>query len=68
MLNIDARLWFTLFSSNSNGGGWYAMERTTDFIKVWFWPRGAANLPADVNAGADSVTTDNWVRRLSVNS
>ena len=46
---------------NNNGGGWYAMERNNDFIKVWFWPRNS-NPPDDVRNGASSVNTDNWVR------
>lgn len=47
-------------SFNSAGGGFYAMERTTDFIKVWFWSRGSA-VPSDVSSGAGTVNTDNWV-------
>ncbi|KAI0274329.1 endo-beta-glucanase [Russula aff. rugulosa BPL654] len=46
---------------NNNGGGWYAMERTTTFIKVWFWPRQASNVPSDVrNGNSDSINTDAW--------
>ncbi|KAF9567184.1 2 beta-glucanase [Agrocybe pediades] len=45
---------------NSNGGGWYAMERTSSFIKVWFWSRSASGIPSDVTSGASSVNTDNW--------
>ena len=47
---------------NSAGGGWYAMERTDSFIKVWFWTRNAGNVPSDVKNGATSVNTDSWVR------
>jgi hypothetical protein len=43
---------------NANGGGIYAMERTNNFIKVWFWPRNTAT-PNDV--GSASINTDNWV-------
>ncbi len=46
---------------NSAGGGFYAMERTSSFIKVWFWSRTAGNIPSDVLNGAASVNTDNWV-------
>ncbi len=46
---------------NSAGGGWYAMERTNNFIKVWFWSRNAGNVPSDVKNGATSVNTDKWV-------
>ncbi|KAI0790474.1 laminarinase [Abortiporus biennis] len=45
---------------NSAGGGWYAVERTDTFIKVWFWSRNAGNVPSDVKNGATSVNTDNW--------
>ncbi|KAF8635427.1 hypothetical protein AX15_000416 [Amanita polypyramis BW_CC] len=46
-------------SFNNNGGGWYAVERTSEFIKVWFWSR-AASAPSDVRNGGGSVDTDNW--------
>ncbi|KAF7297132.1 Glycoside hydrolase family 16 protein [Mycena indigotica] len=47
-------------SFNAGGGGWYAIERTTTFINVWFWPRGATNVPADVRSGGTSVNTAGW--------
>lgn len=46
---------------NSNGGGWYVVERTNSYIKVWFWPRNDARVPADVRNGASSVNTDSYV-------
>ena len=46
---------------NSGGGGWYAMERTSDSIKIWFWPR-ATGAPSDVSGGSNTVNTNNWVR------
>ena len=49
-------------SFNSAGGGWYAMERTNSFIKVWFWTRSSGSVPSDVSSGATTVNTDNWVR------
>ncbi|KAI0059352.1 2 beta-glucanase [Artomyces pyxidatus] len=45
---------------NNNGGGWYAMERTSSFVKVWFWARNDGSVPSDVQSGAGSVDTDNW--------
>ncbi|KAI0344086.1 putative laminarinase [Trametopsis cervina] len=42
---------------NAAGGGWWAVERTPNFIKVWFWQRNAAK-PGDI--GAASINTDNW--------
>ncbi|RDX44811.1 laminarinase [Lentinus brumalis] len=45
---------------NNAGGGWYAVERTDTFIKVWFWNREVPGTPGDVANGAGSVNTDNW--------
>nr|VWO97488.1 Succinate-semialdehyde dehydrogenase (EC [Ganoderma boninense] len=45
---------------NSNGGGFFAMERSSAGVKVWFWPRHASNIPSDVLDGATSVNTANW--------
>jgi len=35
---------------NSNGGGVYAMEWTSNAISIWFWPKGTA--PGDVSGSA----------------
>ena len=48
-------------SFNSAGGGWYAMERTDSFFKIWFWPRTDWNVPLDVLAGTPLIDTDAWV-------
>ncbi|KAH9049268.1 endo-beta-glucanase [Lactarius deliciosus] len=45
---------------NNNGGGWYALERTPSFVKIWYWPRGAGNVPSDVSNGGGSINTDAW--------
>ncbi|KAF9460039.1 laminarinase [Collybia nuda] len=45
---------------NNNGGGWFAMERTSSYIKVWFWSRQATGIPSDVLNGATSINTGNW--------
>lgn len=34
---------------NKNGGGAYAMQWTSKFIRVWFFPRN--KMPADITAG-----------------
>ncbi|KAH7104331.1 glycoside hydrolase family 16 protein [Auriculariales sp. MPI-PUGE-AT-0066] len=47
-------------SFNNAGGGYFAMERTTTAIKIWFWPRSGGGAPSDVVNGASSVNTDNW--------
>ena len=48
-------------SFNGAGGGFYAMERTTSFIKVWFWSRNDPAVPADVKTAGANVNTDAWV-------
>jgi len=45
---------------NANGGGWYAMERTNDFITVWFWGRNSVSVPGQVANGADWIDTEDW--------
>ncbi|TFK46261.1 2 beta-glucanase [Heliocybe sulcata] len=45
---------------NSIGGGWYAMERTSSFVKVWFWPRNSGSVPGDVRNGGSGVDTGGW--------
>ncbi|KAG2074821.1 glycoside hydrolase family 16 protein [Suillus decipiens] len=45
---------------NQNGGGWYAMERTLHYIRVWFWERHDPFVPFDVRSGAWIIDTDNW--------
>jgi len=47
-------------SFNANGGGFYAMERTNSFVKVWFWGRSEGSIPGDLKNGATSVNTDTW--------
>jgi hypothetical protein len=51
---------------NSNGGGWYAMEKTNKAIKVWFWPRSAYNVPRDVSSSAHTISTDHWGTPLAL--
>ncbi|KAK5120356.1 hypothetical protein LTR85_006295 [Meristemomyces frigidus] len=40
---------------NSIGGGVYATEWTSNYIKTWFFPRGS--IPASITNGAPDVTT-----------
>ncbi|KAJ7923470.1 glycoside hydrolase family 16 protein [Mycena leptocephala] len=45
---------------NANHGGWYAIERTEEFISVWFWARDDEHVPAGVKFGSILVETHNW--------
>ncbi|KIJ09998.1 glycoside hydrolase family 16 protein [Paxillus involutus ATCC 200175] len=45
---------------NGAGGGWYAIERTSTFIKIYFWERGSALVPSDVIYPGTTVNTGNW--------
>ncbi|KAI4853114.1 hypothetical protein E4T44_01044 [Aureobasidium sp. EXF-8845] len=41
---------------NANGGGVYAMQWTSEFMKVWFFPRNA--IPASISSGSPSPASD----------
>ena len=41
------------------------MERTSSFIKVWFWSRNDPTVPADVLNPCTTVNTDAWVSTVS---
>jgi hypothetical protein len=45
----------------SGGGGYFAMERTSQFIKVWFWTR-KSDVPLAVRTGAWIMDTNSFVR------
>ena len=46
---------------NSVGGGFYALARSKEYgIKVWFWQRGAFEIPSDVLSNGDTVNPDWW--------
>ncbi|TRM66550.1 glycoside hydrolase family 16 protein [Schizophyllum amplum] len=45
---------------NAQGGGWYALERTDSFMKVWYWPRGSPNVPVGIADRNADINTDNW--------
>jgi len=36
------------------------LERTPTFLKIWFFPRNANNVPPDVRSGSSSIDTDAW--------
>jgi len=45
---------------NQAGGGWYAMERTSSTITVWFWGRNDPNVPSEVSQPGSALTPANW--------
>ncbi|KAG8929808.1 hypothetical protein FRC03_011401 [Tulasnella sp. 419] len=47
---------------NDVGGGWYAMERTSTHISVWFWARNEPieNIPRDIREGNLIVKPEEW--------
>ncbi|KIO24745.1 glycoside hydrolase family 16 protein, partial [Tulasnella calospora MUT 4182] len=47
-------------SLNAVGGGWYAMERTSNFINVWWWARNDPAVPPEVKNGNGLVNPAHW--------
>ncbi|KAJ7725881.1 glycoside hydrolase family 16 protein [Mycena maculata] len=47
---------------NANGGGWFAMLRSSRGIYMWFWARNDSNVPPEVSQGLSTVNPDesNW--------
>ena len=45
---------------NANEGGFFGLERTDSFIKIWFWPRNGSP-PDEVRNGDSNINTDTWV-------
>jgi hypothetical protein len=45
---------------NQAGGGWYAVQRTESFIKVWQWNRDDSSVPDDVKKSLGSVSPSEW--------
>lgn len=45
---------------NSNGGGWYAIERSSSYIKIFFWERTSGSVPSDVSSPGSSINTSKW--------
>ncbi|KAG5636450.1 hypothetical protein H0H81_007992 [Sphagnurus paluster] len=45
---------------NTAGGGWFVMERTPQFFKVWFWTRDSTNVPFEVKFGSPDIDTSKW--------
>ncbi|KAH7098296.1 2 beta-glucan [Auriculariales sp. MPI-PUGE-AT-0066] len=45
---------------NGAGGGWVAVERSNDYIKVWFWGRNDGAVPGEVRDNVQGVNPDTW--------
>ncbi|KAG0701161.1 glycoside hydrolase family 16 protein [Suillus ampliporus] len=45
---------------NNNGGGWYAVERSTSYIRVFFWERTSGSVPSEVSSPGSSIDTKTW--------
>ncbi|KAF8432247.1 2 beta-glucan [Boletus edulis BED1] len=45
---------------NNVGGGWYAIERSSTYISIWFWERGSASIPSQVKYPGGTVDTSTW--------
>ncbi|KAG8907074.1 hypothetical protein FRC01_007826, partial [Tulasnella sp. 417] len=45
---------------NAAGGGWYAMERTSTYINIWFWSRNDPAVPGEVKNGSGAISPANW--------
>ncbi|KIK91498.1 glycoside hydrolase family 16 protein [Paxillus rubicundulus Ve08.2h10] len=45
---------------NSAGGGWYAIERTSSLIKVFFWSRYSTSVPSNVKTPGSTIDTGSW--------
>ncbi|KAJ6586860.1 glycoside hydrolase family 16 protein [Mycena vulgaris] len=43
---------------NSNGGGWFAMQRAPCGIYMWFWSRDDSAVPLEVSQGLGTVNPD----------
>ncbi|KAJ7497235.1 glycoside hydrolase family 16 protein [Mycena latifolia] len=43
---------------NSNGGGWFAMQRGSCGIHMWFWSRNDSTVPLEVSQGISTVNPD----------
>nr|VWO94479.1 Mixed-linked glucanase [Ganoderma boninense] len=47
-------------SFNAVGGGWYAMERSESYIRIWHWQRNDTSIPMDIRSGFAFIDTSNW--------
>ncbi|KAG8214674.1 glycoside hydrolase family 16 protein [Butyriboletus roseoflavus] len=47
---------------NDNEGGWYALERSSSVIRIWFWSRNDGSVPDQVefSSSQDDVEPESW--------
>ncbi|KAH9939824.1 putative beta-glucanase from glycoside hydrolase family GH16 [Amylocystis lapponica] len=45
---------------NAAGGGWYAIERNAELIRIWFWARFDSGVPPTVSNASNVVDTSQW--------
>ncbi|KAF6758432.1 glycoside hydrolase family 16 protein [Ephemerocybe angulata] len=45
---------------NDNGGGWFALERTATYIKLWFWPRKGGAVPSYILSPKTTLDPGTW--------
>ncbi|KIJ62663.1 glycoside hydrolase family 16 protein [Hydnomerulius pinastri MD-312] len=46
---------------NTHQGGWYALERTNSYLKIWFWSRSDRAVPHEVKFGrTKTIHTESW--------
>ncbi|KAG8947716.1 hypothetical protein FRC04_010490 [Tulasnella sp. 424] len=50
---------------NAVGGGWYVMERTSNFVNIWFWARNDPLVPAEVQNGSGQVNPAHWGKPMA---
>jgi len=45
---------------NNIGGGWYAIERSSTYISIYFWEHGSSSVPSQVKYPGRTVDTSTW--------
>ena len=52
---------------NAADGGWYVMERTNSYVRVFFWSRHNRSVPLEVKYGFPTLNPNKWVRVMLQN-
>lgn len=45
---------------NNIGGGWYAVEKSSTYISIYFWERGSSSVPSQVTSPGSTIDTSTW--------